>query len=218
GAAAVALAPLAGQLDGALVGLGAAVAEEHVAQPAGLRDQRGQPGHRRVVEGGAAVDEARGLLLQRAAHDGVAVAQAVHRPALDEVEILAAVAVAQPRALPLDHRDRRPRRHLHHVLHALPHGLFLRPPSCGGHPPRGQSIILIVTINPRDELSSLTWAIPGAACSASPRGASRTAPPSAPSSTAARPGCRCPRPTSSPISIAGCPARARSPRSARRPT
>ena len=114
GAAATALAPLAGQLDGALVGLGAAVAEEHVAQPAGLGDQRGQAGHRLAVEGRAAVDEARRLRFQRAAHRGMAVAQAVHRPALDEIEIVLAVLIAQPRSAALDEHYGGTARDLHH--------------------------------------------------------------------------------------------------------
>src|SRR5262245_50711327 len=45
GAAALARAPLAGELDGALVGLGAAVAEEHLAEPARSRDEGGELRH-----------------------------------------------------------------------------------------------------------------------------------------------------------------------------
>ena len=98
GAVAMFRAPLARQLDGALVGLGAAVGKEHLMQPAMPRQQIRQPDHLIVVEGGAAVDQSLRLARQRLDDRSRRVAQAVHRPALDEIEIAAAFAVGQPRA------------------------------------------------------------------------------------------------------------------------
>lgn len=55
------------------------------------------------------------LARQRVDDDRMAVPQAVHGPALDEVEILAAFAVAQPRARAFDHDDRGTWRDRHDV-------------------------------------------------------------------------------------------------------
>ena len=99
GAVAMFRAPFARQLDGALVGLGAAVGEEHLMQPAMPRQQIGQPDHLIVVEGGAAVDQSLGLARQRLEDRPRRMAEAVHRPALDEIEIAAAFAVGKPRTL-----------------------------------------------------------------------------------------------------------------------
>ena len=74
GAIAIFRAPFARQLDRALVGLGAAVGEEHLVQPAVPRQQIRQPDHLIVVERGAAVDQPLGLIASaprrsRAAND-----------------------------------------------------------------------------------------------------------------------------------------------------
>src|SRR6185312_8596700 len=104
-AVAEALAPFSGELDGTLVGLRAAVAEEDVPEARGARHQRGQLRHALVVVGGAAVDQTRGLGGERLHHRRVAVAETVDGPALHEVEILTALAVAQPGAASLHHDD-----------------------------------------------------------------------------------------------------------------
>jgi hypothetical protein len=114
-------APLAGQLDRALVGLRAAVAKEHVLESARPGDQRGQVRHALVVEGGTAVDQAGRLRPDGVHHDRVAVAQAVDGPALHEVQVRPALGVTQPGAGPLGHDDRRPGGDRHDVLQRRVH-------------------------------------------------------------------------------------------------
>jgi len=100
--------PTCGELDGTLVGLRPGVAEEDGIEPARAGEKARQPGHRLVVVGGAAIDQSLGLRLEGLEHDGMAVAEAVDGPALDEIQVLAPLAVAEPRAGALHHDDRRP--------------------------------------------------------------------------------------------------------------
>src|SRR3546814_2761897 len=92
-------APLARQLDGALVGLGATVGEEHAVETRRAGQPLRQLDRRHVVERRRRVHELVGLLKQGALHFGCAMAQGVHGPALHEVEISLASMVLQPRAL-----------------------------------------------------------------------------------------------------------------------
>src|SRR5207244_12265459 len=104
GAAPMPASPLPCQLDGALVGLRAAVAQEDLVEPGAVRDERGQPGHGLVVVRGATVEESPGLIVQRVEDDVGRMAEAVHGPALHEIEVLPPLAVPEPgsRALDLD--------------------------------------------------------------------------------------------------------------------
>ncbi len=99
GAALVPLAPFACQLDGALIGLGAAAGEEHPVK-AGVRHQplrQSRRGH--VEKGRARVDQLCRLFGQGLLDLRRAMAEAIHRPALHEIQIALAAMVRQPGAL-----------------------------------------------------------------------------------------------------------------------
>ena len=91
--------PLAGDLDGRLVRLGAAVAEEDLAAVGQPRESLGQPGLRLGVEQVRAVDQPAHLLAHRLDHPRMAVAEVVDRQPGDEVQVAAAVAPDQLGAL-----------------------------------------------------------------------------------------------------------------------
>ena len=79
----------------------------------GAASSLGQPQRRLVVEGRARRDEGAGLRGEGVHHRGRAVAQAVDRPALDEVEIALAGVVDEPGPSALDEDDLRPLGDLH---------------------------------------------------------------------------------------------------------
>ena len=95
--------PLAGELQGALVGLGPRVGEEHLAarRRAATADQAvdgaRQLGRHDVAEQVRHVQEGAGLLGQGVRHHGVGVAEGRHRQAREEVEIAPTLGVPQPR-------------------------------------------------------------------------------------------------------------------------
>ena len=97
--AAVRLAVLAGDLDGGLVGLRAGVAEEDALEVADLAEFRRQLGLRGGQVQVGRVDQRRRLLLDGPDEARVAVAEAVDGDAGQEVQILLALGVVQPRAL-----------------------------------------------------------------------------------------------------------------------
>jgi hypothetical protein len=104
---------LAGQLERGLVGLRTGVGEEHrPAQRAG-RQALGEPAHRLGVEEVADVQQPLGLIADRFDDRRVAVADARHADAGQEVEVLVAVVVPQARAGAADetHGVARVRRH-----------------------------------------------------------------------------------------------------------
>jgi hypothetical protein len=105
---------LAGQLDRALVGLRARVAEEHAAAERPLREPLGEPYPGLGVVEVRRVDQAAGLLAQRGHESGVAVADLVHGYAGHEVEVLVALVVPQPRALAAHELHRQAGVGLHH--------------------------------------------------------------------------------------------------------
>src|SRR5712692_4968851 len=123
GAAPMPGAPLPGQLDGALIGLRAAVAQEDLVEPGALGQERGQLRHGLVVVRGAAVDQASGLIVDGVEDDGGGMAEAVHGPALHEIEVLLAVAVPEPRSLALYHDERRASGDLHDLPQVIAHAL-----------------------------------------------------------------------------------------------
>ena len=86
GAVAPGGAPFPRQLDGAFVGLGAAVGEEHLIESAQGGQALGQLQGGRVVESGTRVDQRLALRAERGADRRMAVAEGVDGPALDEVE------------------------------------------------------------------------------------------------------------------------------------
>jgi hypothetical protein len=96
GAALVHLAPLAGELDGPLVGLGAGVGKEHPVEHRVGGEDASQLDHRAIVEGRAGVEQGAGLGHQGVADLGRAVPQAIDRPALDEVQVGLAIVVMEP--------------------------------------------------------------------------------------------------------------------------
>ncbi|CAM2158588.1 conserved hypothetical protein [Paraburkholderia tropica] len=104
-AVAMLFAPLARELDRAFVGFGAAVGEEHLVEAAMLGEQARETRHRLVVEGRRRIDEQARLLVHRFDHAVVAVAEAVDRPALNEVEIALAFVVVEPRPLAMREND-----------------------------------------------------------------------------------------------------------------
>src|SRR5262245_12022415 len=135
-------APLARQLDRALVRLRTAITEEHLVEPGCLGEQGREAAHGLVVVRGAAVDQALALGGERVQNDARRVAQTVDGPALDEVEIALAVVIPEPRAGALDHDGGGPVGDLHEVLELSDHrgGLLfcvrVRRASAGGAAPR----------------------------------------------------------------------------------
>ena len=107
GAVAMPGAPLARELDRALVRLGAGVGEGHLGQTAATREQIRQADLLVVVEGGAAVDQTVRPGWSARPGSRAANGRGVHRPALDEVEVGAAVTVGEPRTLAAGKDDRR---------------------------------------------------------------------------------------------------------------
>jgi ParB family chromosome partitioning protein len=104
-----ALAGLAGALDRGLDRLGAAVGEEDAPAERPRAEPLGQAGHRLGVEEVADVEQPARLLAHGGDDGRVAVPDARHADAGEEVEVLVAVRVPQPRALAAVERDRVPR-------------------------------------------------------------------------------------------------------------
>ena len=92
-------APLAGVLDGALVGLRAAVGEEDLVEAAVLDEKLGELELRDGVELVGGLDECPRLLRYGLGQDGVGVADVRDGPAGREVEVFVALVVPNPRAL-----------------------------------------------------------------------------------------------------------------------
>ena len=93
GAVALRLAVASGQLHGALDSLGAAVAEEHQVEAAVLDESLGQLQLGNGVELVGGLDQGASLLGDGLGDGRMAVAQLIHRPAGDEVQVLLAVGV-----------------------------------------------------------------------------------------------------------------------------
>jgi hypothetical protein len=125
-AAAVFRAPFAGQFDGALVGLGAAVGEEHLVQPTVMREQRRKLDHAIVVERRAAIDQPFRLPRQSLQDRPRRMAERVDGPALNEIEVAAAFGVDQPRTLPRGEHHRWPGCDIHYRVDGFGLG-------CTGH-------------------------------------------------------------------------------------
>ena len=113
GAVALLGAELARELDGAFVGLRAGVREEHLVEAAALGEGLRQTDARFVEESGAGRDEHLRLPRQRFGQNSWRVPQAVHRPALHEIQVLAPVLVPQPGAFALDEHHVGPGGDLH---------------------------------------------------------------------------------------------------------
>jgi hypothetical protein len=77
------------------------------------RNQFGEADHRLAVKGRTAVQKVSGLSRDRIGDRVRAMAETVHGPALNEIEIRLAALVAQPRAAPLDEYERWAARDLH---------------------------------------------------------------------------------------------------------
>jgi len=108
GAALVQLPPLSRQLDGALVGLRAGVGEKDAVERGMRRQQFRQRQRGRVEIGRARIDQTLRLPRQRVLHGRVAMAEGIHRPALDEIEVALAVGVDEPGALAVHHDEAGP--------------------------------------------------------------------------------------------------------------
>ncbi len=97
-AASMQRAIFARQLDSALIGLRAGIGEEHLVEAA-LRDQRfGELQAGIVVIGRARGDQELGLRGERVGQDRRRMAEAIHGPALDEIEIALAGCIPKPGA------------------------------------------------------------------------------------------------------------------------
>jgi len=108
------------ELDGRLVGLGAAVAEKHPGAERQLRDLPRQLRLPRNVIQVGDVQQTAGLLADGLHHARVAVAEVADRQAGDEIQIAPAVRIPQP-APPAPHKGhRKPAVGLHHI--AAGHG------------------------------------------------------------------------------------------------
>ena len=102
----VQLAVAPGQFQRALVGLGPAVAEKHPIQAAVFHQQLGQLQLRHGVELVGGLQQGAGLLDDGLGHRRMGMAQVVHGPAGDKVQIFLAVGVPDPGAFAAhdDHR------------------------------------------------------------------------------------------------------------------
>jgi hypothetical protein len=98
----------AGELDGGLVGLGPAVAEEALAAERTLRERLGERPLRLDVPGVRHVDQLADLLADRLDDARGAVADQIAAPAGEEVEVAVPLGVPNPRALAPDQADREP--------------------------------------------------------------------------------------------------------------
>ncbi len=116
GPALVFVAPFARKLDRTFIGFGAAIGEEHFLETAVPDDLLREAHGRLVVESRARRDQLAGLLHQRIRYDSRAVAQAIHRPALHEIEVALAFVIPKPGALAADENERRPGRDVHQRL------------------------------------------------------------------------------------------------------
>ena len=92
-------AALAGELERALDRLGAGVAQEHAAAEREVGEPLGEAHAGLGVEEVAHVHQPPGLVAHRLHHARVAVAELRHRDAREEVEVLVALVVPEPRAL-----------------------------------------------------------------------------------------------------------------------
>src|SRR5215831_6568144 len=101
-------AVLTGELDRTLVGLGPAVGEKDLVEPAQLGQFRRKLDGNVVVISRTRCDEFTRLPAYRVDHNRRRMAEAVDRPALHEVEISFTIVVPQPRAFALDKNRRGP--------------------------------------------------------------------------------------------------------------
>src|SRR5262249_28253934 len=112
-------AVLAGELDCTLVGLGSAVCEEDLVEPA----QFGQLGRKFngnvIVVSRARRDQLARLMAYRLGDRRRRMAEAVDRPALHEIKIPSAVVVPEPRALTSDEDGRRPGGNFHKCMRGI---------------------------------------------------------------------------------------------------
>ena len=97
---------LAGQLDGRLVGLGTAVAEEGLVRKRMVAEQLRQFDLLRDLVIVGAVDQLRRLLLQRRDHLGMAVSQVVDRHPPQKIQVLFAIGIPQSAPFAPDRYDR----------------------------------------------------------------------------------------------------------------
>ena len=95
----------AGDLNSALVGLRAAVAEENAIQGAGFNQFFCQFGDRGGVVIAGRMDQSRGLLRNGLHHAGVAVAQGIDGDAGQEVQISLAAGIPDANALAANQGD-----------------------------------------------------------------------------------------------------------------
>jgi len=114
--------PAAGQLEGALVGLGARVAEEHPAADwLAVADEAVEGGGDLGTDGGAVqvrdVQQRAGLVTHGLCNGRVGMAEGGDGEAAEEVEVGPPVAVVEAAALATHERDRRLRIGRHQVLH-----------------------------------------------------------------------------------------------------
>ena len=168
-------AEAAGQLERALVGLGAGVGEEHLAAQASVLGPAGLADAEEAVEGlghlparlGAEqvghVEQRLGLLVQRLGDRGVAVPEAGDGEAREEVEVPAAVAVPHPGPLAAHELQRRRPVGRHEraaVERRCPHGLG-RGSACDRSASeasglRGRNVIIVPTPASLNSSSSST--------------------------------------------------------------
>jgi len=101
------------ELDRAFVGFATRIGKEHLVEAALLDQRVGELQAGIVVIGRARGDQKLGLRGQRVGHDIRRVAEAIHRPALDEIEIALAGVVPQPGAFAAGEDDARARGDVH---------------------------------------------------------------------------------------------------------
>jgi len=113
GAIAVFLSPFSRELDRSFNCFRAAVGEKSPMQSAVARNQIGQSNHWLVIKGRTAIQKSPGLSRNCVGNRVMAMAETVHGPTLDEIEICLSALVAQPRTAPFDEYERRAVRDLH---------------------------------------------------------------------------------------------------------
>jgi len=109
----------AGELDCAFVGLGPAIGEEHLVEPAQIDQLVGKLDGNVVVVSRARGDQLVRLPADRVDDSGWRMAEAVDCPALYEIEIALAIVVPEPRAFAFDEDDWRPGGDLHECARGM---------------------------------------------------------------------------------------------------
>ena len=129
GAVSVQGAVFARELDGAFVGLRARIGEEHLVEAAVIDQRFCQCEAGAVVERRARGEQQFGLGCERIGNGRRRVAEAIDRPALDEIEVALAAVIPQIRAFAAHEHRRRPGSDFHQCVKRMRGDVHVRTPA-----------------------------------------------------------------------------------------